>query len=220
MTAVASMDISLLSFWHCGTGRGRSAVLDGIVARDPAGFPYLPGRSLRGLLRDGVRQLEELGCLPANSELFLFGDPGFETETVAGNPVPRRGTRPGRLVVTDARVNRDLVSHMAALPGHERAGLLSMLFRTLTMTAVNEHGVVKHGSLRAIEVAVPLGLTARIELIDRPVLPHAPFENEAEMEAAWADTVGQAAGLVKAVGAYRSRGFGRCCMVLGEADQA
>ena len=40
------------SFWHAGSGRGDGAVADATVLRSRAGLPILPGRTVKGLLRE------------------------------------------------------------------------------------------------------------------------------------------------------------------------
>ncbi|MCD5316910.1 RAMP superfamily CRISPR-associated protein [Kineosporia babensis] len=46
------MNIRFVSDWHVGTGDGRAGVVDAAVHRDPAGLPYVPGKSLTGHWRD------------------------------------------------------------------------------------------------------------------------------------------------------------------------
>ena len=47
------VDFSILSYWHAGSGQGRSAVSDALVQNDRNGLPFLPGRTVKGLLREG-----------------------------------------------------------------------------------------------------------------------------------------------------------------------
>ena len=47
------------SDWHIGSGEGRTKAIDSAVLRDAAGLPYLPAKSLTGVLRDRAEQLAD-----------------------------------------------------------------------------------------------------------------------------------------------------------------
>ena len=49
-----TLTFTLLSYWHAGTGAGRGGDADAVVQRDDDGLPYLPGKSVKGLIRDAV----------------------------------------------------------------------------------------------------------------------------------------------------------------------
>ncbi len=44
----------LSSYWHIGSGAGGDAVADSLVNRDAQGLPTIPGRTIKGLLRDAM----------------------------------------------------------------------------------------------------------------------------------------------------------------------
>lgn len=50
------LQISTLSDWAVGTGKGRYASLDSMVARDAQDLPYIPASTLKGMLRDAAEQ--------------------------------------------------------------------------------------------------------------------------------------------------------------------
>ncbi|MFA7413306.1 MAG: RAMP superfamily CRISPR-associated protein [Rhizobium sp.] len=50
------LHISTLSDWAIGTGKGRYASLDSMVARDAQDLPYIPASTLKGMLRDASEQ--------------------------------------------------------------------------------------------------------------------------------------------------------------------
>ncbi|HET6842931.1 MAG TPA: RAMP superfamily CRISPR-associated protein [Candidatus Angelobacter sp.] len=82
--------IELKSPLCAGSGIGRPGYVDRDVIFDRAGLPVIPGRRIKGLLRDGYRQVLQtpLGAdLPTLEE--LFGE---------------AGTRTGEITVTDAQV--------------------------------------------------------------------------------------------------------------------
>ena len=46
------IQLTFCSDWHIGTGGGVPGVSDRAILRDEKGFLYIPGRTLRGILRD------------------------------------------------------------------------------------------------------------------------------------------------------------------------
>ena len=45
-------EIEFFSNWHCGSGLAAGADVDALVIKDQEGLPYIPGRTLKGLLRE------------------------------------------------------------------------------------------------------------------------------------------------------------------------
>jgi hypothetical protein len=192
------LKIEILDFWHAGTGRGASVELDARVYRSTDGLPVLPGRTLRGLLRDAVRQAENLGWLDPfkNAAADTLADQFFGTRSQAE---ATGGTIPGVLRVGDARLPACTRAPLSQMLEDDRNPLVEMLFSQLHQTAINENGSARAGSLRAIEVAVPLTLFADIDLLPG----QKPPEN-------WKAILTTALPLLRAVGGHRNRGLGRC----------
>ena len=192
----ATLHIDLRHYWHAGGGRGAGAVLDAVVHRDPNGLPVLPGRHLKGLLRDACLRAEAWrweGFAPGTAER-LFGRPADE----------RQPSEPGALRVTDATLPGDVAAWLASESGR---GSLPHLFRSLYATAIeHESGTARDRSLRGIEVTVPLTLTARIETVPGRTPPEG-----------WPHLLDAVLPLIDAVGAHRSRGLGRAVLHIEEA---
>ena len=53
---VLELRISFQSDWHVGTGSSESGGLDRLIARDHQGFPYIPAKTLVGILRDASEE--------------------------------------------------------------------------------------------------------------------------------------------------------------------
>lgn len=214
------LHIELHTWWHAGTGRGEGPRADAVVARSPAGLPILPGRTIKGLLRAAVEQAHGLGWL---SDLDLSADP-----TLPADPLTRWF---GTALVLEADDAEERASHLEAqrfttLPGQLRfgsgrigedddaalawerwashsahAGDRDLLFHRLASTALDAHGVADDGTLRSIEVAVPMTLRALISGPDAP----------------WPEALRRALPLVVALGSHRHRGLGRATLTLGDA---
>lgn len=204
MTDRETLQIELLGYWHAGTGRGEGSGADALVARTRGGrgLPYLPGRTLYGLLREAVALAEEIGQLPPKRTKELFGE-----RSEAPNEKPGQGGL-GRFA---SRGDRTLEVTSAFLaPGwpqsdeaqaweawaEKHADALAHLTPRLAATAVDERGIARRSSLRSVEVAVPLCLFAEVS---------APPE-----VGDWRADLERALPLLRAAGSRRSRGFGRC----------
>ncbi|RMG29611.1 MAG: hypothetical protein D6721_05670 [Gammaproteobacteria bacterium] len=198
----ACLEIELLGYWHAGGGRGAGAVLDAVVHRDPNGLPVLPGRHLKGLLRDALARAEawDWPGVPTGSTETLFGAPAREGKGKEHPPAP---SSPGCLRVSDATLPDELAHWLAGSGGK---GSLPHLFRSLYATAIDhETGTARDRSLRGIEVVVPLTLFSRIT----PVPDREPPPD-------WQDRIRAVLPLIDAVGAHRTRGLGRAILRLKE----
>lgn len=197
------LEVDFRHYWHAGTGRGSGHHLDALVARDAFGLPFLPGKTLRGLLRDAMHRLEQWGSagIGAGTTQRLFGSTAWE-DGDAG-PVARDETVPGVLFVSDARLPDDLRRWLGL---DENAGLREGLFRDHFSTAMTDQGVAREKSLRGMEVVVPLVLRAELRAIGTPDEP------------GWKEAVRAALPLIRSAGANRSRGFGRCVVREAQHD--
>jgi len=203
------LTVDIQSYWHAGTGQGSGHHLDALVATDRSGIPYLPGKTLRGLLRDAVWRLECWGSLPAliptGTTVILFGSTPFSDES--GAMVSRDVTVPGSLYISNATLPDEVCRWLATDGAAEQR---SLLFREHLSTAVEPSGVAKPHSLRGIQVTVPLMLEAEASLL----------RQEASDSLDWQAVIQQAMPLIRAVGSHRSRGFGRCTLAAKEAGNA
>ena len=70
---ILKLTVEILSYWHAGSGLGRGADLDALVLRNGDDLPYLPGRTLKGLLREAFMICEEMGHAQKGRTAELFG---------------------------------------------------------------------------------------------------------------------------------------------------
>jgi hypothetical protein len=177
-----------------GSGRGDGPSADATILRSQGGLPYVPGRGVKGLLRDGCQQAEWLGLLEQGTTERLFGErtallePG-EREVGRRNA---RDTRPGALRFCDARLPEDHERYAA-----EHPDWAACLVDVLAATRL-EDGVAKGGTLRTTEVAVPVTLEANVEGPDGD----------------WPEALRVACRFVRALGSHRNRGLGRARLEL------
>ena len=187
----ARLDINILDLWLFGSGRGEGAHIDSTPLLDAKGLPYVTGRAVKGLLRDAAR------------ELLLLQSPGEQqgSERVTARLGPgeehgqtRHNTQPGRLQFTDARLPAALANALCA-----NRQTIKGLFHDIRATAIDDStGTASAHTLRSIRAVVPMQL-------------------QAELSSSAAEDfvlIRQAAHLVTALGAHRSRGMGRCACSL------
>ena len=174
----------LLSYWHMGSGFGEGANLDALVIRTAAGLPFIPGRTVKGLVREAVLTAEECGRLSAGTTDELFGTKAKE------HAQSRYETTPGLLCFSNATLGsamEEWAADHAAVTGH--------LYCQLSSTKINPSGIAADNTLRRIEAAVPLELTAEV--------------TGAGSDPAWKSALRTALPLLRRVGSHRHRGLGR-----------
>lgn len=49
--------IQFHSYWHCGSGLAAGAGVDALVVKDADGLPFVPGKTIKGLLREAMEEL-------------------------------------------------------------------------------------------------------------------------------------------------------------------
>lgn len=139
--------IEFFSNWHCGSGLAAGANVDALVVKDNNGLPYVPGRTIKGLLREAAEELNayESKADTENTEQLIKEIFGFsrKDETQTGKSFFGNAT----LVEAD-QIRRE--------------GLASYLYQTFASTAIDENGIAKDNSLRRIETVVPCTLTGSI----------------------------------------------------------
>lgn len=224
--------VEMLSDWHVGTGAGQSSRIDRLVARDDDDLPYIPAKSLTGVLRDGCERLAS--CLDHDAQpgagqavdrrpskavddeeetiedrswsqwvQWLFGDePGLGQSQPSGPRKAIVGIRP-------ARLPRALVQRLAHSSPEAMAlrGALTFLKPGVKIDA--ETGQAVDDMLRTDEVArAGMVLAAPAVLQDIPT---------ALVATARALLVGGAL-LTDHLGGKRRRGTGRCALRLTGAD--
>lgn len=72
------MTVRLDSYALCGSGEG-AGLIDSDIVHDCQGIPYLPGRRLKGLLKESAMEVSEmLGMASPALVNHIFGDDGFQ----------------------------------------------------------------------------------------------------------------------------------------------
>lgn len=141
-----TFDILLLSDTCCGNGTGNGGNVDVCACFDEGGLPIIPGRRLKGLLKEKSALLAENGFTAKNGKTVTMAD----VEGLFGGD----GGKAARLEVYDARLKgADEIS--AELKGKFNPKEISQVFtQERYQTAIDKNGIAKDGSLRTIETVL------------------------------------------------------------------
>lgn len=177
--------IRFYSYWHCGSGLAAGASADALVLRDCQGLPFVPGKSIKGLLRE---VMEETSILPEEQLEKIFGTRPEDSE---GRVNP--GGCQGCCYFTNA-VLSDVEATI--IVGNSWQG---HLYAIKASTAIDEEsGTAKDFSLRTIEVVVPCELQGEIT----------------GLKEEWKEAMVASMRLIKRIGVNRNRGLGRCDIII------
>lgn len=65
------VEISFKSKWHCGSGEG-GVLVDRLLSRDSRGLPYVPGSTLKGVVRESCEKLSRALRFPEPCDPHLW----------------------------------------------------------------------------------------------------------------------------------------------------
>lgn len=216
-----TLRLDLHTYWLCGSGRGEGPEADEVPLLTPEGLPFVPGRTLRGLIRSAIELLGRvdpsacppdrivalLGSAPDGNDLWFTGRGDEDDDFEASMETGRFQNRAGSLRVGSATLGRTPAEKEAwrawarsSMPTPEspegfvevREHVLSHLRTRLSFTKVDTGGVAANKTLRTVEVVVPLTLHAYLEASPDGL-----------------DLVGRALPYIRGLGSMRNRGFGR-----------
>lgn len=132
--------------WHCGSGLAAGADVDALVVRDKDNLPFIPGKTIKGLIREAVEEIR--GLQDKECDQSFVNAFGYFKE--------KENMSQGVSFFTNAelpKIERDaIVSN----------GVSKFLYRSVASTAIDETGIAKEHSLRKMEVVVPCTLEGKI----------------------------------------------------------
>ncbi|MFA7090824.1 MAG: RAMP superfamily CRISPR-associated protein [Arcobacteraceae bacterium] len=177
--------VTFLDYWHLSSGLSAGAKLDSMVVRDNDNLPYIPGKTLKGL----VREMAEL----TNNYDFVckcFGSSSDEKDKFYSK----------EKIVSECYFSNIEIEENTKKTIIDKT-LHNQLFDEIASTKIDKNGIAQSGSLREIEVVIPISLFGEIKNI--------PQEYKQQMK--------NSLKKVKRMGLNRNRGLGRCKVeILGE----
>lgn len=181
--------IKFLSDFCVGSGIGDSYHADSIIARDEDDIPYLPGRALKGALREGASFISGSQDHFKNVEKMIFGSRSYTRET----------NENGSINISSGRLQTDLRNLLLTYSNDERREYVSNLVQIRSQITLDDKRQTKKGSLRGIECGVAgLEFNATLEC-------EVPKDLDGEFVKQYLFCVCAA---TKSIGAMRSRGLG------------
>lgn len=200
---VCRLKFELSSYWRIGSGKGSGAVADALVLRDASGLPVIPGKAVKGLLRDAMTVAAVSGTVSAERITQWFGSAlaGSGDHESTGDE-QERSLEEGRFSSTEgalwfgsAQLSEEWRRWARSAGESEKKDVLAALTTYQSSTSIERSGVAKDHSLRVAEVAVPMELTAELR---------GPSD-----DTTWIEDVRAALPILRAIGSRRSRGLGR-----------
>ncbi len=178
--------VEFLDYWHLSSGLSAGARLDSTVVKDENTLPYLPGKTLKGLVREMAELLDDSSLIEK-----CFGGEGVKNAAC---------------YFSNATLPENVASEIIEYALQER------LYDVIASTKIGNEDRFKNGkqiekkniavdnSLREIEVVVPLTLEGMIDDV--------PKEYVSNMQ--------KSLQMVKRMGLNRTRGLGRCNITIVE----
>ena len=176
--------IEFFTYWHTGSGLSGGTYADMLVNKTNKNLPFIPGKTLKGLLREAADFLHSL-----NEERVTAG---FISDVFGENPNREEKEvykTEGQAFFSNAELSRTLTVSI----DEKNAGFLYDVFSS---TKIDENGLAANHSLRQIEVTAPLILYAKAD----------HFPDKEGYKKQFTDCL----KMVKQLGVNRSRGLGRC----------
>jgi CRISPR/Cas system CSM-associated protein Csm3 (group 7 of RAMP superfamily) len=168
--------IQFFDYWHAGSGLAGSTYADSIVHKTDDDLPMIPGRTVKGLLRDAAKTINGFDNSLITNQFIVdvFGKEDMPTTCFFSN-----ATLSQKLAEKIIQENRQYA-----------------LYQVLSSTQIDADGQAKEGSLRQLEVTIPIILYGMID----------DFPNNHSYRA----QIIHCLNWVKQLGLNRNRGLGRC----------
>lgn len=185
--------IEFFTYWHAGSGLSGGAYADLLVNKTKEGLPFIPGKTLKGMIRDGATTISDFDPSPDTVDFInqVFGGKPTKVsvEETDSNPV-----EPGICFFSNAELSGDLTAQL--LQDEKNKNFGQHFYEVLASTRIDDYGVADDHTLRQMEVTIPLTLYATIE-------------NFPDDSAALA-RMQRFMSAIKRMGLGRTRGLGRC----------
>ena len=195
--------IMFYDYWHVGSGLIDGASIDQSVLKDNNRLPFIPGKTLKGLLREAAETLHSIdeSLVSANFIVDVFGEK-LEESKPHGIEAPKIAKAFFSDAVLSNSVTKFLLEGIDEGDENKKEAdrRISTLYHTIASTKIDELGQAEDFSLRNSEVCIPLELFA--EVIDFP--NDLTYKNQLE----------NCLKFIKRLGWKRNRGLGRCKLEL------
>ena len=143
-------ELKFFDYWHISSGLSGGAALDSYVVKDSAGFPYVPGKTIKGLVREAAELFWDQGDINK-----CFGSRGSKEEQRDNDD-----TTQAQCYFSSATIDEKIAVEITSNK------LERNLFEIISATKIDENGIAADKSLRDIEVVLPISLKGEIRNVD------------------------------------------------------
>lgn len=179
--------ISFLTDWHCGSGLSAGADADALVVKDKDHLPFIPGKTLKGLIRQAVEELVSFG-VPLKDNTLVEKTFGKRTNN-DNNAVMKQGSAFFSNAELDGLTKQYIIQE----------NLQDYLYRNIASTAIDpKTGIAKDHTLRKVEVCAPCDLHGYIDNVPEEMV----------------SLITDGLKYIKRMGVNRNRGLGRCTITV------
>lgn len=189
--------IEFYDYWHIGSGLSGGSAADALVLKDKNDFPYIPGKTLKGLIREAAVLLNDLKVKDFDKGNWInkmFGETTDDYEDRikkqkkdSTDEENKRVT--GFLYFTNATLTETLQK------GISESKTKDFLYDIVASNEIDaDTGTTKKHSLREMQVTVPLTLFAEIQ-----------EHSDEDLK-----KLNMCLKMIKRMGQNRNRGLGRC----------
>ena len=210
------IEITTHSYWHAGSGISDGPGADALVIKTSEGLPYLPGKSIRGLLRESTQQAEDLGLIAKGSTEKFFGTALAESKDNSKSKEEdwtRFKSKQGCIHISNAYIgDSPAKQNWWKEWASENTSEKQQFFTNISSTSIDENGVSKKGHLRTIEVTVPMKLVAMLEIDDKTNEGNSVDSEEV------IELLSKGLPLFRLLGSHRNRGLGRCSVSIEQYE--
>lgn len=160
--------VKFYDYWHLSSGLSSGSRLDSSVVKGNDNLPFIPGKTIKGLLKESAKNF-------GNKE-FLEECFGLEKDKI------------GACYFTSAFLEKSTQEQIL------QNNLEDNLYDVLATTKIDEFGIAADGSLREIEVVIPVSLYGEVK----------------NLKDEYVQDMIQSLKSIKRMGLNRNRGLGRC----------
>ncbi|MBQ6470871.1 MAG: hypothetical protein IJJ33_02710 [Victivallales bacterium] len=152
--------LEFFSPWHCGSGMGGGEDADYRPLLDEGGLPFVPGKTIKGLLREAAEATGWDAAMVAQ----VFGTPSRRLDGESGDSTE------GHAHFSNAELPMETRQTLREAPQLQQELLIGRYFSKL-----DDHGQTEDGALRRGEYAVPMKLYGCVDGLseeERAALAH------------------------------------------------
>lgn len=228
-----TIKIELLSDLCSSSGESLNAQIDIDVCYDDYGLPYIPGKRIKGLMRESAEELADIGLIDEKILNIIFGEADHKAGWVdfasaeledsnswkrAIDLLIEQGAELRNEVQEGQEGREELLAAVAEMTHHQ--SVLSQFTSVRSQTSVDEYGVADDGSLRtmrAVNSGQKFSCPIRIRMGEDPQgATHASDEGAGSaLVDQFKEALRRSALNLRHMGVSRTRGLGRVACRIG-----